>query len=71
MIKEVEVPIERIFEKEIFVEKTRDIHVEKIVPKYVERIVENPYYVDNIVEIEEGEIENYRRSNRVDGVMPT
>lgn len=45
--------------------------MEKIVPKYVERIVENPYYVDNVVEIDEGEIENYKKSNRVDGIMPT
>lgn len=53
-MREVDVPIERIYEKEVFVEKTRDVHVERIVPRYVERVVENPYYVDNIVEIEEG-----------------
>jgi len=45
--------------------------VEKKVEKIVERIVENPRYVDNIVEIDEGQIENFRRNNKVDGIMPT
>lgn len=54
MIKEVEVPYEWIYEKEIHIEKEREVHVEKIIPKYVERVVENPRYVDNIVEIDEG-----------------
>lgn len=54
MIKEVEVPYERFYEKEIHIEKERDVPVEKRVPKYIEWVVENPRYVDNIVEIDEG-----------------
>lgn len=63
--------IERVYEREVFVEKTRDVHVEKRVPKIVEKVVENPYYVDNIVDIDEKDIDNFRRSNRVDEIMPT
>lgn len=53
--------MERIYHKEVIQEKTHTIPVDKIKHVYTERLVENPQYVDEVIEIDEKDVHQFQQ----------
>ena len=62
-------PIEKIYEKPIYIEKIREVPHERIVEKPVERIIENQIFRDEVLEIDEKDIGMYQ--NQAYKILPT
>jgi len=62
------VPIERIVERPVYIERVVEIPVKRYVDKTVEHLIENIIYEDNVIEIDEADIKNYQNVHQI---LPT